>query len=59
MVITVEPGLYVPNESDIAESFRGTGIRIEDNLVITATGNEVLTNGVPKTIQDIEALMEQ
>ena len=59
MVITVEPGLYVPNEPDIAESFRGTGIRIEDNLVITATGNEVLTNGVPKTIQDIEALMEQ
>ncbi len=59
MVITVEPGLYVPNESDIAESFRGTGIRIEDNLVITATGNEVLTNGVPKSIQDIEALMEQ
>lgn len=59
MVITVEPGLYIPNEPDIAAEFRGTGIRIEDNLVITATGNEVLTDGAPKTIEGIEALMEQ
>lgn len=59
MVITVEPGLYIPNEPDVAAEFRGTGIRIEDNLVITSTGNDVITAGVPKTIEDIEALMEQ
>ncbi|NVK54759.1 MAG: Xaa-Pro aminopeptidase [Alteromonadaceae bacterium] len=57
MVITVEPGIYVPDDADIAPEYRGTGIRIEDNIVITHDGYDMLTGGVPKTIADIEALM--
>lgn len=57
MVLTVEPGLYIPHELDIPETYRGIGIRIEDNILITDEGNKVLTAKVPKTIEDIEALM--
>ncbi|MDC8830207.1 Xaa-Pro aminopeptidase [Alteromonas gilva] len=59
MVITVEPGIYIPNDTDIAPQYRGIGIRIEDNIVITNDGYDMLTGGVPKTIADIEALMAQ
>lgn len=58
MVITVEPGLYIPDEPDIPGNYRGIGIRIEDNIVITEDGYQMLTGGVPKTIEAIEALME-
>lgn len=58
MVMTVEPGIYVsPDNERVAKKWRGIGIRIEDDVVITKDGNEVLTDGVPKTIADIEALM--
>ena len=57
MVLTVEPGLYIAPDADVPEIYRGIGIRIEDDIVITATGNEVLTAGVVKTADDIEALM--
>ncbi len=57
MVLTVEPGLYVPAADDIPEAFRGIGIRIEDDVAVTAEGHEVLTAGVPKRVADIEALM--
>ncbi|GGF66876.1 Xaa-Pro aminopeptidase [Alteromonas lipolytica] len=57
MVITVEPGLYIPVEDDIPVEYRGIGIRIEDNIVITHDGYDMLTGGVPKTIAAIEALM--
>ncbi|WP_346796993.1 Xaa-Pro aminopeptidase [Halomonas sp. Bachu 37] len=57
MVVTVEPGLYLPDESDIPQEFRGMGIRIEDDVVVTSTGNEVLTSAVPKQVAEIEALM--
>ena len=57
MVLTVEPGLYIAPDADVPEVYRGIGIRIEDDIVITATGNEVLTAGVVKTADDIEALM--
>ncbi|RKD84760.1 Xaa-Pro aminopeptidase [Kushneria marisflavi] len=59
MVLTVEPGLYIPDDLDIAEQWRGIGIRIEDNVAVTAQGCEVLTEGVPKRVRDIEALMAQ
>jgi Xaa-Pro aminopeptidase len=59
-VITIEPGLYVsPTESDVPEAFRGIGIRIEDDVVITDDTPRILTSGVPKTIDDIEALRRQ
>lgn len=57
MVITVEPGLYINNTADVAEQYRGIGIRIEDNILITESGNEVLTGDVPKNIDEIEQLM--
>ena len=58
MVMTVEPGLYVsPNNTDVDERWRGIGIRIEDDVVVIKDGCRVLTDGVPKTIDDIEALM--
>ncbi|CAM3548951.1 Xaa-Pro aminopeptidase [Halomonas casei] len=57
MVLTVEPGLYIPSDNDIPAVFRGIGIRIEDNVVVTSDGHEVLTADVPKQVNEIEALM--
>ncbi|ALB63945.1 Xaa-Pro aminopeptidase [Cronobacter condimenti 1330] len=57
MVITVEPGLYIAPDADVPEEYRGIGIRIEDDIVITKTGNENLTASVVKTADEIEALM--
>lgn len=58
MALTVEPGLYVaPDNTDVDEKWRGIGIRIEDDVVVTREGCRVLTDTVPKTIPEIEALM--
>ncbi len=60
MVMTIEPGLYVaPDDESVAPEWRGIGIRIEDDVLVTEQGPDVLTRGVPKTIADIEALMAQ
>ena len=60
MVTTVEPGIYVsPDNKKVAKKWRGIGIRIEDDVLVTKTGNKVLTDGVPKTTEAIEALMAQ
>ena len=59
MVLTVEPGLYIPVDcKSVDEKWRGIGIRIEDDVLVTPTGHEILTSGVPKSIADIEALMQ-
>jgi Xaa-Pro aminopeptidase len=59
MVLTVEPGLYIPaNCNDVEAKWRGIGIRIEDDIYINKTGHEVLTAAAPKTIAEIEALMQ-
>lgn len=58
MVITVEPGLYFANDNPLVpETYRGIGIRIEDDVVITEGEPQVLTSTIVKTIADIEALM--
>lgn len=57
MVLTVEPGLYIAPDADVPQEYRGIGIRIEDDIVITETGNENLTASVVKNADDIEALM--
>lgn len=58
MVFTVEPGLYVAADNlSVDERWRGIGIRIEDNVVMTTKGPEVITHEVPKTVADITALM--
>ena len=59
MVLTVEPGLYLSKEADIPEQYKGIGIRIEDNLLITEYGNKNLTSAAPKEITDIEKLMAE
>lgn len=57
MVITVEPGLYISQDANVQARWKGIGIRIEDDVLITQDGYEVLTEALPKTIQEIEALM--
>lgn len=58
MVLTIEPGIYVPADCmDVDERWRGIGIRIEDDVAVTRAQADVLSADVPKTIQEIEALM--
>jgi Xaa-Pro aminopeptidase len=58
MVFTVEPGLYIaPGTPGVPEKYQGIGIRIEDDVLMTAKGPDVLSDGVPKTVEAIEALM--
>lgn len=57
MVLTIEPGLYISQDAKVEAKWQGIGIRIEDNLLITASGHEVLTATVPKTIDEIQTLM--
>lgn len=58
MTLTVEPGIYIaPDNHSVAKKWRGIGVRIEDDVVVTRKGCEVLTGGVPKTVAEIEALM--
>ena len=59
MVLTIEPGLYIANDSDAPEKYRGIGIRIEDDVVVTEQGHQNLTASVPKAIDEIEAIMAQ
>ncbi len=55
---TIEPGLYIPaDDKDAPEELRGIGIRIEDDVVITATGCENLTSEAPKEVSELEALV--
>ena len=58
MVLTVEPGIYIAPDAQVPEQYRGIGVRIEDNVALTATGIENLTADVPKTVSEIEALMK-
>ncbi len=56
MVLTIEPGLYFgPRDRRVPAALRGIGVRIEDDVLITVRGNEVLTAAVPKTIAAVEA----
>ena len=57
MALTVEPGLYVRPADDVPEAYRGIGIRIEDDAVVTESGCELLTRDVPVLADEIEALM--
>jgi len=56
MVLTVEPGLYIAPDADAPPELRGIGIRIEDDVLVTIEGHEVLTAACPKRIADIEAI---
>jgi len=58
MAMTVEPGIYIAADNLlVAKKWRGIGVRIEDDVVVSKTGCEILTGGVPKRVAEIEALM--
>ncbi len=58
MVITVEPGIYIaPDDASVDEKWRGIGVRIEDDVVITKEGHRILSKSVPKSVSEIEALV--
>ncbi|KAL7599041.1 hypothetical protein Lser_V15G25762 [Lactuca serriola] len=57
VVITIEPGIYIPSNFDCAQRYQGIGIRIEDEVLITESGYEVLTGSLPKEINHIETLL--
>ncbi len=59
MVLTVEPGLYISDDAEVPVQYRGMGIRIEDNVVITETGMRNLTEAMPRDMHSIEALMQK
>ena len=59
MVLTVEPGLYIAPDCELVEPrWRGIGIRIEDDVLVTRDGCEVLSKDAPKSVKEIEALMQ-
>ncbi|QDH69149.1 aminopeptidase P N-terminal domain-containing protein [Marilutibacter alkalisoli] len=59
MVFTIEPGLYVsPDDTHVAAKWRGIGIRTEDDVLVTKDGHKVLTDGLARSADEIEALME-
>ena len=56
IVMTVEPGIYIPNNTpDVPQRYRGIGVRIEDDVLVTKNKNKILTLGTPKYIHEIEA----
>ena len=58
MVLTVEPGIYIPpNSKGVHRKWWNIGIRIEDDVLVTRDGHEVLTAGLPSSVRDIELLM--
>lgn len=57
MVITVEPGIYVPFDNRFPKRYQGIGIRVEDDVLLTPEGAEVLTSEAPKTVREIEEAM--
>lgn len=59
MVLTVEPGIYIPKGSGVDPKWWQIGVRIEDNILITEDGNKNLSSFVPKTVADIEAIMKE
>ncbi|WP_405884159.1 M24 family metallopeptidase [Streptomyces sp. NBC_01136] len=60
LVLTVEPGLYFqPDDLTVPEEWRGIGVRIEDDLLVTADGYENLSGGLPRSADEVEAWMRK
>lgn len=57
MVLTIEPGLYIPASPDIAKKWWNIGVRIEDDILVTKNGYEILSAAAPKTVDEIQSLM--
>lgn len=60
MVTTIEPGIYIsPDNKKVPKKWRGIGVRIEDDVVVTRKGYKILSNGIPKTVKEIESYMAE
>ncbi|MEM7082849.1 MAG: Xaa-Pro aminopeptidase [Pseudomonadota bacterium] len=59
MVLTIEPGVYVPQQADVPKAFRGIGIRIEDDVAVTRRGPDVLSKHLVKQADDVESFMHR
>ena len=57
MITTIEPGIYISHSMDVDDKWKGIGIRIEDDILVTKDGNENLTKKVPSDPTEIESLM--
>jgi Xaa-Pro aminopeptidase len=57
MVLTIEPGLYFKPHRDVAKKWWNIGVRIEDDVLVTETGREILSKDAPKSADEIESLM--
>ena len=58
MVTTIEPGIYIaPDNKKVAKKWRGIGVRIEDDVLVTKKGNRILSTGIPRTVSEIESFM--
>jgi Xaa-Pro aminopeptidase len=59
MVLTIEPGIYIGPDAKVPKKYRGIGIRIEDDVLITKDGHKILSKNVPRSIEEIEELMRK
>ena len=59
MVITVEPGIYIARDAQVPEAYRGIGVRIEDDVLVTDGSPVVLSESIPKRVDEIEQLCSQ
>jgi len=60
MVLTIEPGIYIPvDDQTVPPSYRGIGMRLEDDFLVTEKGGVILSRSIPRTIEEIESLMKQ
>jgi len=59
MIITIEPGIYIPSNSDCDKKWWGIAVRIEDDALITQDGYELLSSFAPRKIEDIEKMIAQ
>ena len=59
MVLTIEPGIYIAEDAKVPEKYKGIGVRIEDDVLVTKKGYQILSDKVPRTISEIEQLMAE
>jgi Xaa-Pro aminopeptidase len=59
MIITIEPGIYIPENANCDKRWWGIAVRIEDDYLITKDGNELLSGSAPRTVAEIESLMQE
>jgi len=59
MVLTIEPGIYIHQDAQVEDKYKGIGVRIEDDILVTKEGYKILSDKVPRSIEEIEQLMRK